>query len=293
MKRKNIVLVFVLFLSGFYVGCDSYVDKLKNDINIITGKTEDHFVEAITLAMDVSNVDTGIFAVNGSPSLDSATSNFPNERAEKFLDFDGSNDYYNFDATQFIDLRSGVISVWVKPEFLPSDASSHLIFSSINTTISTRDGIQLMHYSSATATPDEKWNAGIMKDNAWTNEFCFPENQWNIGEVTHIVLMWENNSNLDSGNSISMYLNGQLSSTVSNQWSIDNDDLMNSNSTLGAAIGSVEIIHYWDGGMYDFTFLNYEYLSARYSDQQIVDILYQNSFGASDSHRFCHEIVAP
>lgn len=217
------------------------------------------------------------YSASGSPAWETAVA-FPSKsRTEKFLDFDGTNDYYTVDLTGFTDgTDRGVVSFWIRPDFDQSAATLRFVYDSRDA--GSVDGVYFLFRSA-----DDDWSADVRRSNSTKLNTTTGET-WSADEVIHMTMMWNEQVSLDGSKSIALYINGVLNATVNTNWSIGGG--------LGATskIGSQTDANYkWDGGIFDWALIDYDSLSGTHTDQEIVDALYANTFDGG-SYKFVYEL---
>lgn len=222
-------------------------------------------------------VNTTDYTAVGSPSFEGSNTSFPNSRAEKFVDLDGSTQYYTFNAsTLFTDNQEGIISVWIKPDFNQSHANNRAVYITREANLY---GVGLTF----TAFIDD-WNADVRGDTTFANALTTGYT-WSSDDVLHMVHMFSNTGGLDSSYSSKLYINNVLVAT--NSTSVGT---IAHSTAAGLGRYSTSAIQYFDGGIFDFAELDYGALASDYSDTEIVQALYNNSFGVAGAHKFVFEL---
>jgi len=234
-------------------------------------------VNMITAA---ETIDTGKFTAEGTPSFSSTNSTFPNGRTEKMIEFNGTTDYYNYDAGTYGDYESCIISCWVKPDFTQTYATDSAIFGTYDTV--TYDGFTGYFESSIDDFRMQRYLDGsnVAVDTAGET--------WAADDMIHMVFMFNNTAALDDSKSMTLYINGVLVASGTSTWAIGAGDVESPNAVVGAyRTGGVK---YWLGELYDYTVLEYDTLATTNTDLEIANALYDNEYGTAGAYKFSYEL---
>ena len=243
---------------------------------------EANLVSAIIVNMITAaeTIDTGKFTAAGTPSFSSTNSTFPNGRTEKMIEFNGTTDYYNYDAGTYGDYESCIISCWVKPDFTQAYATDRAIFGTYDTV--TYDGFTGYFESSIDDFRMQRYLDGssVAVDTAGET--------WSADDMIHMVFMFNNTAALDDSKSMTLYINGVLVASGTSTWAIGAGDVESPNAVVGAyRTGGVK---YWLGELYDYTVLEYDTLATTNTDLEIANALYDNEYGTAGAYKFSYEL---
>ena len=245
--------------------------------------TEADLKAANTLIMQTAaeTVNETDFTLAGSPTFEGSTTAIPGTgRSEKFLNLNGSNQYASFDAHTLLEEDEGILSIRIKPDFSQAGANTGYIWDCFNT--GTSDGFGIRFDSSIDDFRLVRLADGVVKYNDTTGL------TWSADDVLHMVIMWSNTAGLDTGKALTVYIDNVLVTSIPDSWTSAGFDF-GTNSAIGRYVNSNS--HFFDGGVYDTAFFSHSSLSVSYTDAEIVQSLYANTFGAGSTHLFNYEVV--
>ena len=245
--------------------------------------TEADLLAAIQMKfMTAAETISADFTPVGAPSFEGSTSAFPNGRTEKFVDFSGSGEYYTFDPSAVANQDSGIMHIWIKPDFTQTAGTNYHIqdfYNAIN-----KDTLQL---SMVPAYDD--WFLRVYRNNVQVTSLTTTGETWSVDDRIHMVLMWDNAAGLEGGKSCKLYIDNVLAASQTTTWAAGGT--FHTTSKLGAQHTTALT---WDGGMFDYALLDYDALIASYTEAEIVQSLYDNSADmGGGTHIFAYELSAP
>lgn len=253
----------------------------------MTAPTENQLVASRILRMmtALQTTDTTIFTPSGSaPAYEATGTAFPNSRNEKFEDYTTTQNY-TWDATgRGLSNNVGAISFWIKPDFAQSYGTnrSALRFAWTDSPLTKVDGLEFLFRQDQDDLETNMYVAGASKASALT-----VGQTWAADSVLHVVILWNNVAGLDGSKSLAMYINNNLAATATGTWNSTN------------AVGPRQKIGYddywttraWDGGIFDVAFFDYATLASSFTDAEIVQALYSNTYSGGTTHKFAFELA--
>ena len=229
----------------------------------------------MTAAETVNLVD---FTKVGTPAFEGSTSAFPNSRNEKFLDFNGTTDRYSFDGRGY-NSNNQVVHFWIKPDFIQTNANTRCIVGSYNNNLG---GIRVQFFPA-----DDDWKTFVWGSGGAQAAATTSGETWSVDDVIHVTILIKEDNGLDNTKTCAIYINNVLKVTDTNAaWT---GGVFNTVSNIGAYYGAAPG-WFWDGGIFDLAFLNYDTLSASYTDTEIVQALYSNTLDSGTDHKFVYEL---
>lgn len=233
----------------------------------------------------IDSVNLDDFTANGTPDFEGSGTLFPNGRTEKFIDFNGTTDYYSYDGSSVATLDQGIIHVWIKPDFDQTSGTSRVIHDFYDNGAN-KDQV-FLEFGNAV----DDWRSIIRENAVIKINTATVGETWSADNVIHMVLMWKNDASLYGGKSLTLYINNvadKLSGTTT--WS--SGGVFHTACRLGTLWDASG--RDWDGGIFDFALLDYDTLAASYSDAEIVQSLYDNSSGLGGGvHKFVCDLELP
>lgn len=230
-------------------------------------------------SMMMSALQTMAYATTGSPAFEANGTAFPNNRNEKFLALNGSSKYATFDMNATAVLASGVISIWIKPYFTPTASASGYIFNTYSS--ASTDGLWLDFRSDI-----DDWDAAVYNDGAYVNQITTTGESWSANDCIHMVYMWNNTAGLDNSKALALYINNSLKTTGTTTWATIGDYY---STTAKVGVRWDALAEFFNGGVFDFAVFDYASLASSYTDAEIVQALYSNTFNAG-AHKFNFEL---
>lgn len=244
--------------------------------------TESNLLSALLLKFMTAaeTVNTSVFTVTGSPTFEAATA-FPNGRSEKFLDFVGGNTQYcTYNGSLYGNTDQGLISFWGKPDFTQTATT--------NTISMDQYGGSTGYYNRAcninVDNAQDDWSTSMYRANVSLGGVTTVGQTWSANSVIHFVFMWHRSAGLDNSKSMALYINNVLVATSTATWSAAGTEKFSTTSKIVNSSAG------WDGGIFDWAQFDYSTLAASYTDAEIVQALYSNTFNNGSAHKFVYEL---